>query len=987
MGPHKTPVALALLISLCAAGVGWVWRRRLKAGQDRRALIGHYDFLTRFANDAVFLADSSGTVLRVNERASDFYGYSQDEMIGMKVQDFRAPGSEDDYARAREQIEKQGCIVFESTALRKDGSVFPVELSVRVMEAEGKQYRQTIVRDITERRRSQEQIERLNRLYAVLSRCGQSIVKSQDEAALFREVVNIAVDSGGFSIAAIGTVEESTGKIVPVARAGASAGYLDAIGMLPDDVTAPRLAGQSIRESGAIVCNDLWREGDAGPEGGTAASEAARRFSVRSLLWLPMWCGRKRAGELRLYSAEPEFFNEEELALATEVAENLSFALESLERKRKQQVVEAELRRNRERLEMVLDAAGEAYWDWDLESGELLQSPRYDSMLGYAPYEVPRGYQEWLHLVHPDDAVRFTRELSTFTSLANSGSDKYSTEFRMRKRSSEYIWVSSRGKVVRRNNQGSPTRIVGTLTDVTDKKKLEEQFRQSQKLESVGRLAGGVAHDFNNLLTVINGYSRLLIKSVPGGDPRLKQLEEIRKAGERAAELTRQLLTFSRKNISEPRLLHLNSVAADCETILRRLTPNNIEFIASFEAQQDEVVIDPSHVQQVLMNLVVNAADAMPSGGRLVLRTSNVDAAQRDLAEAAELKSGLWLLLEVADTGIGMDEETLHHIFEPFFTTKEVGKGTGLGLSTVYGIVQQCGGTVQVQSQPGAGTTFTICLPVASKGVLAAGGAKAGAASNLSGTETVLVVEDQDVVREYTANALRAFGYSVISARSGEEALELAKRRAGPIDVLVTDVLMPETNGWTVAKEMGKIRPETKIIFVSGYVDGFPGGAGEMEFDAEFLQKPFSPEALADKVRRTLRKSPVARTVLVVDDEPALRGLFTELLGKKHKVLLASDGKEALGILNGGSQHPDLVITDMVLPDQHGMDLIREIRRSRPSVRIIAMSGAFSGRFLKTAELLGADATLVKPIRPEVLEQLIEDVFGQVQPSPVDRQN
>ena len=788
--------AAALLVALCAAGLGWMWRQQvlqfyrqqLKAEQERRALIGHYDFLTRFANDAVFLADSHGTVLQVNERASDFYGYSQDEMIGMRAQALRAPGTEEDYARAGQQLEKQGRVIFESLALRRDRTVFPAELSVRVMEVNGERYRQTIVRDITERRRSQEQIERLNRLYAVLSRCGQAIVKAQEEYALFREVVKLAVDSGGFSIAAIGTVEESSGKIVPAARAGASAGYLDALSMLQDDVAAPRPAGKSIGETDAFVCNDLWHEGTAGPGIRSAAMEAARRFNVRSLLVLPMWRGDRRAGELRLYSAEAEFFNDEELALATEVAENLSFALESLERKKKQQVVEAELRRNRERLEMVLDAAGEAYWDWDLEAGKLLQSPRYDTMLGYAPYEVPRGYNEWLHLVHPEDAARFAREFGLFTS---SATDTYSAEFRMRTKPGEYIWISCRGKVVRRNNQGAPARIVGTLTDVTDRKKLEEQFRQAQKLESVGRLAGGVAHDFNNLLTVINGYSRLLIKSASRNDPRLKQLEEIRKAGERAAELTRQLLTFSRKNISEPRLLHLNSVAAECETILRRLTPDHIEFIVSFEAQQDEVVIDPSHVQQVLMNLVVNSADAMPSGGRLILRTTNVDAAQRDFAEVPELKGGLWLLLEVADTGTGMDEETLHHIFEPFFTTKEVGKGTGLGLSTVYGIVQQCGGTVRVQSEPGAGTTFRIYLPVASEGVLAAAGAKPGAVSNLSGTETVLVAEDQDVVREYTENALRAYGYSVISARSGDEALEFARRLAGPIHLLVTDVIMP----------------------------------------------------------------------------------------------------------------------------------------------------------------------------------------------------
>jgi two-component system, cell cycle sensor histidine kinase and response regulator CckA len=455
---------------------------------------------------------------------------------------------------------------------------------------------------------------------------------------------------------------------------------------------------------------------------------------------------------LRLYSAEPGFFNEEETELATEVAENLCFALESLERKRKQENVEAELRANRERLELVLDATEEAYWDWNLKTDELLQSPRYDLMLGYGPYEVPRGYEEWLSLTHPEDAGRVSREFSEFVS---SGKDLYSNEFRMRCKSGEYIWISARAKVVRRDSDGLPARLVGTLTDVTDRKKLEEQFRQAQKLESVGRLAGGVAHDFNNLLTVINGYSSLLIKGIPQGDVRLKHLGEIRKAGERAAELTRQLLTFSRKNIIEPRLLNLNSTAADCEMMLRRLAPDNIQFSAHFDAGKDEVVIDPGQVQQVLMNLVVNACDAMPSGGRLTVRTANLDVTPGDAAQDAQLTAGIWVLLEVTDTGSGMDEDTLRHIFEPFFTTKDVGKGTGLGLSTVYGIVQQCRGIVRVESAPGAGTTFKVYFPVAAEGILAHGIAQTKAAGVLTGSETVLVVEDQDTVRDYAVSALR----------------------------------------------------------------------------------------------------------------------------------------------------------------------------------------------------------------------------------------
>jgi PAS domain S-box-containing protein len=863
--------------------------------------------------------------------------------------------------------------VFESLALRKDGSVFPVELSVRLMEVEGARYRQTIVRDITEHRKAEAQTGRLNRLYAVLSRCGQAIVRAPGESALFQEVVDAAVESGGFRIATIGEIDPATGQIVTVARAGESAAWLDEISKVAGDgvvpTLAPGLAERSL-ESGALVCNDLWRYEE---ENLPVLADTARKYGVRSLLSLVLWRGGRLAGELRLYSAEPDFFSEEETKLATVVAENLSFALESIERKRRQENVEAELRSNRERLELVLDATGEAYWDWDLKTDELHQSPRYDSMLGYGPYEVPRGYDEWLSLTHPEDAGRVNREFNDFVS---SGKDLYSNEFRMRGKSGEYIWISARAKVVRRDSDGLPARLAGTLTDITDRKKLEEQLGQAQKLESVGRLAGGVAHDFNNLLTVINGYTSLLIKGIPKGDVRLKQLGEIRKAGERAAELTRQLLTFSLKNITEPRLLNLNSTVADCEMTLRRLAPDNIEFSTFLEARQDAVVIDPSQVQQVLMNLVVNACDAMPSGGRLTVRTANVDVARGDAAEDAQLTVGVWVLLEVADTGSGMDEETLRRIFEPFFTTKDVGKGTGLGLSTVYGIVQQCRGIVRVESSPGAGTTFRVYFPVAAEGILAHGITQTKKAAVLTGSETVLVVEDQDDVRDYAVNALRTYGYSVIAARSGPDALDLAKRRMGPIDLLLTDVVMPSTDGRAVALELRKIRPETRVIYMSGHVDGAAGGAVEMEPKGEYLQKPFSPEALAARVRRALSGSTVPRTILVVEDEPAVRDLFLEFLGEKHRLLLACDGKEALDILRSG-RTPDLVITDLVMPNREGIELIREIRRIRPAARIIAMSGAFSGRFLKTAELLGADATLVKPIRPEVLDQVIEDVLGQ----------
>ena len=492
----------------------------------------------------------------------------------------------------------------------------------------------------------------------------------------------------------------------------------------------------------------------------------------------------------------------------------------------------------------------------------------------------------------------------------------------------------------------------------------------------MGRLAGGVAHDFNNLLTVINGYSGLLLARVPAKDASRPQLEEIRKAGQRAEELTRQLLTFSRKQVTELRLLNLNESVLDSEKLLRRLIPANVEFRARLDAQADEVVTDPGQIHQILMNLVVNACDAMPGGGSLTVRTANVELDSSDVMQEPDVTAGTYVVLSVTDTGTGMEREVLQHIFEPFFTTKDPGKGTGLGLSTVYGIARQCKGFMRVESTLGKGTTFRVHFPVAGDGIRPHTSAKPVDEALLKGSETILVVEDQESVRNLTVETLRSYGYTAFAAPGGAAGLELARRYEGPIDLLLTDVIMPEMNGREMAREMRAMRPATKILYMSGYSDDVVSGVHELGPGTGYLQKPFSPEALAAKVRESLRPAIASRTILVADDDEAVRRVFSEFLSRKHTVLLACDGAEALRTARE-NENIDLVVTDLVMPNQEGIDMLRTLRKLRPEIRIIAMSGAFGGQFLKTAELLGADATLAKPVRPEVLDQLIEEVFGR----------
>ena len=387
--------------------------------------------------------------------------------------------------------------------------------------------------------------------------------------------------------------------------------------------------------------------------------------------------------------------------------------------------------------------------------------------------------------------------------------------------------------------------------DVTHRAVLEEQFRQAQKMEAVGQLAAGVAHDFNNLLTVISGYSLLVLSSLPVLDPNRGPIREIYQAGERAALLTRQLLTFSRKEVVEPTVLDLNSVVDGACKMLKRLIGEDVRLETALTPGLDRVRADAGHLEQVLVNLAVNARDAMPTGGQLTVSTANVDVDAASARVQAEVAPGRYVLLVVSDTGTGMTEEVKARVFEPFFTTKGVGKGTGLGLATVFGIVRRSDGCVTVHSEVGRGTTFQIYLP--SVGCAAPADSRSTAPQPLpTGSGTVLVVEDDDQVRGLTRLTLESLGYAVIEAPDGKEALRACKAHPGPIDVLVTDVVMPGLSGRQVAEQLGQIRPEVKVLYVSGYTDDAVVRHGVFQADVAFLQKPFTAASLGAKLREVL---------------------------------------------------------------------------------------------------------------------------------------
>lgn len=397
---------------------------------------------------------------------------------------------------------------------------------------------------------------------------------------------------------------------------------------------------------------------------------------------------------------------------------------------------------------------------------------------------------------------------------------------------------------------GRPARLV-LVNDITQRQSLEEQLRQSQKMEAIGMLAGGIAHDFNNLLTAINGYSELVLKRMDPDDRFRGSIEEINKAGKRAAGLTSQLLAFSRKQVLQPKVLDLNRVVADIEEMLRRTIGEDIELRTGLAPQLWSTLADPGQIEQILLNLCVNARDAMPTGGHITIETRNVLLDEAFATKHLDVRAGPYVMLSVSDTGIGMTPEVKKRIFEPFFSTKPLGKGTGLGLSTTYGIVQQSGGSIWVYSEPGKGTTFKVYLPQAAQAERVADEALV-TPTDLSGTETILLAEDEEIVRGLAIEALEMFGYKVLPASGGAEALEIARDHQEPIGLLVTDVVMPVMSGHELATEIRKLLPDLKVLYMSGYTDNSIVHHGVPDEGVHLLQKPFSTTDLAQRVRALL---------------------------------------------------------------------------------------------------------------------------------------
>jgi PAS domain S-box-containing protein len=618
-------------------------------------------------------------------------------------------------------------------------------------------------------------------------------------------------------------------------------------------------------------------------------------------------------------------------------------------------------RASEKKYRQIVEGAPEGIWIIDRDNRTTFANPRLAQMLGWSKEEMPgkslfdfldeesrQGAVENLACCQRGVAVQYDLK------LCNKDGHKLQT------RASTVPLFDEAGKYFG---------ALALIVDLTEQKLVEGQQQQAQKLQALGQLAGGVAHGLNNFLTVINGYSELLLGNVPPSNPMHESVAQIKKAGEQALGLASALLAFSQGQILWARMVDLNEVVTEVENTLRGQVGEDIRLETVLSPSLGPVKADSDRLQQVLMHLATNARESMRSGGRLVIETENVDLDESYAAKHSGVKPGPFVHLTVSDSGVGMSAETLAHLFEPFFTTKAQGQGFGLSLATAYGIIRQSGGSIRVESELGKGSTVHLYLPRMGESVPLPEKGKP-AVTTLRGAETVLVVEDQEEIRKLAQAVLKSYGYKVVVAANGWEALLYSERHAGPIHLMLTDVVMPGMTGQELADRLKPLRPEMEVLFMSGYIVNGMVQSETLHAGARFLAKPFSPEALATKVREVLGPPRSAGKVLLIDDDAGIRSfLRMVLVSVGYEVLEADDVDQALKQLNG--EEADLILVDLEIPDPQGLERIRLLQKRQPNLKLIVMSGAFGDEFLRAAEQLGAQATLAKPIRADQLLEIV----------------
>jgi PAS domain S-box-containing protein len=675
-----------------------------------------------------------------------------------------------------------------------------------------------------------------NRRMALLLEEAQRLMAERDPAALIRHVCTAARPLTHASYVGVGIVDDD-GAIDEFVAVG-----LDET--VVAELRQSLIANRDHPARAAFVSREIVRGVNPGGDP-VAICLPVSHPPVHSYVFVPVASPSRVYGWLALVEKEDAgVFSDEDTQVASTLGAMAGMAYENARLVAQLQAQTDELREHEEQTDFAMTAARSGVSYRDLDSSFVELSPSIAQLFGFPP-DVRRLSQDELYeRVHPDDAPLIRAAVQK--AIEERG--EFALEFRLLMTEDGPRWFQFRGRVVT-NEDGEPARVVGVVTDVTERRLLELQLRQSQKMEALGQLAGGVAHDFNNLLTAIMGYGRFALETA-GDEAQRHDLEEIVKAASRAAALTKQLLAFSRRHMVETVVLDLNLLIVDMVTMLRRMIGEHIDLATTLASGLSHVRADRSQLEQVVMNLVINARDACGHGGNIRLVTEAVDVDSALAARTPGLNRGGYVTLSVIDNGVGMSEETKSKLFEPFFTTKPRGQGTGLGLATVYGIVVQSGGAIQVESDVGVGSTFIVYLPREQEVAQSAGRALESAVATSS--RTVLLVEDEQAVRELVRIILERAGHRVVEAATPEEALEHFSVMES-VDLLLTDVVMPAMSGFDLFHALVERQPSLRVLFISGYTDYATFEPTIADKGAAFLEKPFSAEALMGKVREVLR--------------------------------------------------------------------------------------------------------------------------------------
>jgi PAS domain S-box-containing protein len=784
------------------------------------------------SGDLIWTVDREGRFTFLNAATARALGYAAEELLGRPFSDFRPPEhAAEDAALFGRLLAGETLAGYEVAQPRRDGTTLTLSLTALPLRATDGSIAGVLVaaRDLTGERRVRQRESALAGLGHRLSAAGSPLDAARIIVAVAQELLGWDACSLDLyfperdAIGAVLTMDTIEGRRADVPHA------------YPGGTPSP-MARRVLRDGPQLILRESPQD----------ASAELRTFGQgrrsASLMFVPIRHGDRVAGILSIQSYTPQAYDCGDLDLLETLGDHCGGALERLR-------VEAALRESQAQLARTESFALVMTAHVSLDGRWLKVPPTLCTLLGLSESDLLGT--EVSAVTHPDHVADDAAERRRLASGEVRSSD---LEVRLIRSDGRAVWVYLNRSVVQ-DAAGAPLYLLTYLRDVTDRRTLEDQLRQAQKMEAVGQLAGGIAHDFNNLLTAIIGNGELLLREMELSDQRRLDVLEINRAAHRAATLTRQLLAFSRKQILQPRLLGLNQVVTELSAMLRRVIGEHVELRLDLDPTLGPVLADPGQMEQVITNLAVNGRDAMPSGGTLTIRTANLDGAHvpHSGPDEGELL-GPHVALAVSDTGVGMDDRTRARLFEPFFTTKELGRGTGLGLATVYGIVRQSGGHIRVHTRLHQGSTFTVYLPSA-EGPSDASDEASGTTEALGGAGTVLVVEDEEAVRTLACRVLRGKGYRVLEAASADLALAILGGSHEPIDLLVTDVVMPGMSGPLLAQRLIGHHPALRVLYMSGYAEEAIERQGSLPAGGDLLEKPFTADQLARRVRAAIAGS------------------------------------------------------------------------------------------------------------------------------------